>query len=387
MKFDFNQQINRFNTESYKWDQSKNLFGTEDILPMWVADMDFMSSPAVVNALINRAKQGVYGYSIIPDSYYIAIIDWLKRRHDWAVKKEWITHSPGVVTALSILVSCLTQPGDKIIIQSPVYHPFYDVVIQQNRKLVTNNLVLDEGRYTMDLNDLENKIDSSVKLMLLCNPHNPVGRVWNEEELERLGEICAKHNIIVISDEIHCDLIYKGYRHTPFASISKEMENNIVTCISTSKTFNLAGLKTCNLIIQNPHIKELYEKKLKTLSLNSESFFGITAVESAYRYGEEWLNQLLVYLEDNLNFLLRYFKQHINQVKVIKPEGTYLVWLDFRELRLNKKNIEKWMYQKAKVALNEGSMFGENGEGFLRMNIACPRVTLEEGLDRICKVL
>ncbi len=302
-------------------------------------------------------------------------------------KKEWITHSPGVVTALSILVSCLTNPGDKVIIQSPVYHPFYDVVIQQNRKLVTNNLILEDGRYTMDLKDLEDKIDSSVKLMLLCNPHNPVGRVWNKEELERLGAICAKHNIIVISDEIHCDLIYKGNKHTPFASISEEFKRNTITCISTSKTFNLAGLKTCNLIIRNPHIKELYEQKLKLLSLHSESFFGITAVEAAYHHGEEWLNQLLIYLEGNLNFLLDYFKQNINGVNVIKPEGTYLVWLDFRELRMNKENIENWMYQKAKLALNEGSMFGENGEGFLRMNIACPRVTLEAGLSRIRKAL
>ncbi|MED3069413.1 pyridoxal phosphate-dependent aminotransferase [Bacillus thuringiensis] len=387
MKFDYNQQIDRFNTASYKWDQSKILFETEDILPMWVADMDFMSPTAVVDALINRATHGVYGYTIIPDSYYISIIDWLKRRHGSIVQKEWITHSPGVVTALSILVSCLTKPGDKVMIQSPVYHPFYDVVTQQNRKLVTNNLILEDGRYTMDLKDLEDKIDSSVKLMLLCNPHNPVGRVWDEQELERLGTLCAKHNIIVISDEIHCDLIYKGNKHVPFSAISEKLKSTSITCISTSKTFNLAGLKTCNLIIQNLHIKELYEKRLKMLSLHSESLFGITAVEAAYTHGEEWLNQLLIYLEGNLNFLLDYFKQHINEVKVIKPEGTYLVWLDFRGLRMNKENIEKWMYQKAKLALNEGSMFGENGKGFLRMNIACPRVTLEEGLSRIHKAL
>ncbi|MES1051989.1 pyridoxal phosphate-dependent aminotransferase [Bacillus thuringiensis] len=387
MKFDYNQHIDRFDTASYKWDQSKSLFETEDVLPMWVADMDFTSPPAVVNALINRATHGVYGYTIIPDSYYSSIIDWLKRRHGSMVQKEWITHSPGVVTALSILVSCLTKPGDKVMIQSPVYHPFYDVVLQQNRELVTNNLILEDGRYTMDLKDLENKIDSSVKVMLLCNPHNPVGRVWDEQELERLGALCAKHNIIVISDEIHCDLIYKGNKHVPFSSISEKMKSTSITCISTSKTFNLAGLKTCNLIIQNPHIKELYEKKLKMLSLHSESFFGITAVEVAYTHGEEWLNQLLIYLEGNLNFLLDYFKQHINEVKVIKPEGTYLVWLDFRGLRMNKENIEKWMYQKAKLALNEGSMFGENGKGFLRMNIACPRATLEEGLSRIRKAL
>ncbi|AFQ30485.1 pyridoxal phosphate-dependent aminotransferase [Bacillus thuringiensis] len=387
MKLDFDQQIDRLYTASYKWDQSKILFETEDILPMWVADMDFMSPPAVVNALINRATHGVYGYTIIPDSYYSSIIDWLKRRHGSMVQKEWITHSPGVVTALSILVSCLTKPGDKVMIQSPVYHPFYDVVLQQNRELVTNNLILEDGRYTMDLKDLENKIDSSVKVMLLCNPHNPVGRVWDEQELERLGALCAKHNIIVISDEIHCDLIYKGNKHVPFSSISEKMKSTSITCISTSKTFNLAGLKTCNLIIQNPHIKEVYEKKLKMLSLHSESFFGITAVEAAYTHGEEWLNQLLIYLEGNLNFLLDYFKQHINEVKVIKPEGTYLVWLDFRGLRMNKENIEKWMYQKAKLALNEGSMFGENGKGFLRMNIACPRATLEEGLSRIRKEL
>ncbi|MEC2525546.1 PatB family C-S lyase, partial [Bacillus thuringiensis] len=282
MKLDFDQQIDRLYTASYKWDQSKILFETEDILPMWVADMDFMSPPAVVNALINRATHGVYGYTIIPDSYYSSIIDWLKRRHGSMVQKEWITHSPGVVTALSILVSCLTKPGDKVMIQSPVYHPFYDVVLQQNRELVTNNLILEDGRYTMDLKDLENKIDSSVKVMLLCNPHNPVGRVWDEQELERLGALCAKHNIIVISDEIHCDLIYKGNKHVPFSSISEKMKSTSITCISTSKTFNLAGLKTCNLIIQNPHIKEVYEKKLKMLSLHSESFFGITAVEAAY---------------------------------------------------------------------------------------------------------
>ncbi|MDZ3952346.1 MalY/PatB family protein [Bacillus thuringiensis] len=389
MNFDFNfdQQINRFDTSSYKWDQSKNLFGAEDILPMWVADMDFLSAPSIVDALMSRAAQGVYGYSIRPDSYYTSIIDWLKRRHNWTVKKEWIAHSPGVVTALSILISCLTKPGDKVIIQSPVYHPFYDVITQQNRKLVINNLVLENGRYTMDLRDLEEKIDSSVKLMLLCNPHNPVGRVWEEEELENLGAICAKHNIIVISDEIHNDLIYKGYRYHPFTSISKVMENNTITCISTSKTFNLAGLKTCNLIIQNPHIKEVYEKKLQAMSLDSESFFGITAVEAAYCYGEEWLEQLLLYLEENLKFLLSYVKQNMNNIKVIKPEGTYLVWLDFRELQMDKENIEKWMYQKAKIALNEGSMFGKNGEGFLRMNIACPRIILEEGLARIRNAL
>lgn len=383
MSYDFDQPISRLGTASVKWDQLERLFGEQEIIPMWVADMDFKSPPAVVEALTERAKQGVYGYTIRTQGYYDAIIGWQKRRHNWQVEQEWLSSCPGVVPALSLIVSAFTQPGDKVLLQSPVYHPFYDVIAENGREIVCNELVLQGGRYQIDFASLEQQLQDGVKLMLLCSPHNPVGRVWQRDELIRLGELCLKYNVLVICDEIHCDLVYPGQQHIPFASLSEEFAQNSITCIAPSKTFNLAGLQTSVIILPNREHRNLYNRALKSHALFLENFFAVTAVEAAYNHGEEWLDQLMRYLQGNLDFLTDYLTDQISEIKVIKPEGTYLVWLDCRQLGMDAKQIKQWMYHEAKVALIEGSTFGKNGEGFLRMNIACPRSVLAEALDRI----
>ncbi|WML42929.1 MalY/PatB family protein [Neobacillus sp. PS3-40] len=387
MKYDFDKEINRINTASEKWDEVENLFGDKDILPMWVADMDFRVPEPVIDAIKDRAEHGIFGYTARTESYYEAVIDWMKRRHNWIVEKEWICHSPGVVPALSLIVQTFTKPGDKIIIQPPVYYPFTKVIEKHGRKIVANPLEFKEGRYMMDYEDLEKKIDPDTKMIILSSPHNPVGRVWNKEELIRLGEICLKHNILIVSDEIHFDLIYKGHSHTPFASISEEFAQNSIICTAPSKTFNLAGMQTSNIIIPNEKIRTTYINILEIFSISMISSFGLVATESAYRYGEDWLEELLHYLQQNLDFLTNYIETNMKELKVIQPEGTYLVWIDCRGLGMDAKVLEKWMQTKAKVALDEGYIFGQEGEGFTRINIACPRSILEEGLKRIEKAI
>lgn len=387
MNYNFDQIINRNNTISYKWDQNEKLFGGQDVLPMWVADMDFTAPPEVVEVLKNRAEHGIYGYSFKPDSYYDAMIQWIFRRHRWQVQKDWISSSPGVVTALSILVSTLTEPGDKVLIQSPVYPPFYHVVGRNQRELVVHELKLNEGQYIMDFEVLEKQFQSGIKMMLLCSPHNPVGRVWTKEELERLGELCVKHQVIVVADEIHADLVYPGHTHYPLATISESLLQQTVTCMAPSKTFNLAGLQSSIVIIPNSTLRGQYNDKLMTLNLEGENYFAVGAVEAAYRYGEPWLNALIQYLEQNLDLVLDTFRDRIPEIKVIKPEGTYLVWLDCRSLGLNARELAVFMSKEAKVGLNQGTTFGTDGEGFVRMNIACPRSILVEGLNRIEKAV
>ncbi len=382
MKYDFDKVTDRRNTACYKWDQSEKLFGDKDVLPMWVADMDFQAPPEVVEAIVRRAEHGIYGYTVRPQSYYDAIIGWQRRRHGWELEQDWISSSPGVVSALSLMVEIMTEPGDKVILQAPVYYPFYDVIKMNGRTVANNPLRLEDRRYTMDFDQLEQMLDSRTKLLLLCNPHNPGGRVWTREELERLGEICLKHGIFVVSDEIHEDLVFKGRRHIPFASISEAFAQNSATCTAPSKTFNLAGLQTSNVIIPNPQIRRAYNHRLKALSIHMEGYFGETAVESCYTHGDEWLDQLMAYLQDNLDYLLDYFQRHLPQVKVMPPEGTYLVWVDCRGLSTDVQALKELMYNKAGVAFNEGSSFGKEGEGFLRINIACPRSLLKEGLRR-----
>jgi cysteine-S-conjugate beta-lyase len=387
MKYEFHKEINRLNTASEKWDEVENLFGDKDILPMWVADMDFKVPEPVIEAIKERAEHGIFGYTARTESYFDAVINWMKRRHNWKVEKEWICHSPGVVPALSIIVQAFTNPGDKIIIQPPVYYPFTHVIERHGRKIVSNPLKFEDGQYRMDYDDLEDRIDSDTKLMIISSPHNPVGRVWAKEELIRLGEICLKHNILIVSDEIHFDLIYKGHEHTPFAAISEEFAQNSIICTAPSKTFNLAGLQTSNIIIPNEGIRAKYSEALETLSIGMISTFGLVATESAYLYGEEWLDELLQYLQQNLDFLKDYIKVNIKELKVIQPEGTYLVWIDCRGLGMDAKTLEKLMQKEAKVALDEGYIFGKEGEGFTRINIACPRSILEEGLKRIDKAV
>ncbi|MFC7394703.1 MalY/PatB family protein [Scopulibacillus cellulosilyticus] len=383
MRYDFNKEIDRFNTSSVKWDDTENLFGDKDILPMWVADMDFLTPQPVIDAVQKRAEHGIYGYTIRPESYYDAVIEWMKERHNWQIKKDWICHSPGVVTGLSLIVHAFTQPGDKIVIQPPVYYPFTNVIKNNGREVVHNPLKFEDGRYTMDFDDLKKKLDSDAKLLIISSPHNPVGRVWTKEELTELGNICLEHNVMVVSDEIHFDLIYKGYTHTPFASISEAFAQNSITCTAPSKTFNLAGLQTSNIIIPNENHRKAFQQTVAALSVGGANPFGIVACEAAYRFGGEWLDQCISYLNQNLDFLTEYIDQHINKIKVIQPEGTYLVWLDCRELGLNAKKLEELMQKQGKVAFDEGYIFGPGGEGFTRINIACPRSILKEGLKRV----
>ncbi|WMJ79161.1 MalY/PatB family protein [Clostridium sp. MB40-C1] len=383
MKYDFDKTIDRIGSNTAKWDEIEEKFGTKDVLPMWVADMDFRVAQPIIDALKERAEHGIFGYTKMSDSYKEAVCNWMKKRHNWEVKKDWLIHSPGVVPALSIIVREFTEPGDKIIIQSPVYYPFFDVVKDNGRELVCNSLKEVDGRYIMDYDDLENKIDDKVKLMILCSPHNPVGRVWRKEELVKLGEICIKNNIKIISDEIHSDLVYKGHKHVPLASISEEFAQNTITCFAPSKTFNIAGLQSALLSVPNKEDHEKISKAIATLDIRRDNCFGAVATEVAYTSGEEWLEQVLEYLEGNLDFLVEYIEERIPKVKVNKIEGTYLVWLDCRELGMNKEQLSEFMIKEAKVALDDGYWFGGEGEGFIRINIACPRSTLQEGLRRI----
>jgi len=386
MKYNFDEVIDRTNYHSVKWDELKTKFGDipEDVLPMWIADMEFRSPKPVIEAIKKAAEHGIYGYTSRPDSYYQAIIDWMERRHNWKVKKDWLAYSPGVVPALSLIIRAFCQPGDKVVVQPPVYYPFFRVIENNGCHVVNNPLKLSNKKYFIDWEDLERKVDDPrVKLLILCSPHNPVGRVWQKEELIILGEICLKHHIIVVSDEIHADILFKGYRHIPFASISPAFAHNSITCTAPSKTFNLAGLQTSTIIIPNKKYYKIYNNILDSLALDENNVFGLVALEAAYRYGEEWLEQLLSYLNENLKFLMRYFKERIPKIKVIKPEGTYLVWLDCRQLGLSTKDLNNFMIEKAGVALDDGYWFGTEGEGFMRINIASPRSFLEEGLKRI----
>jgi cystathionine beta-lyase len=391
MKYDFNQICDRKNTSCIKWDFVKNIFGHDDAIPMWVADMDFPVAPPIVEALKKRAEHGFYGYTTASADVIQSVVDRMRNKYAWKIKPEWIVFTPGVVPALNIAVRTMTHPGDEIILQEPVYYPFFPAVTSSGCRIVNNQLQLINGRYEMDYEDLEHQFEARtgifpvpnrIKAIMLCNPHNPVGRLWSREELTRLGEIAVKHGIVVISDEIHCELLYKGHQHTPFASISEIFEHNSITCMSPSKTFNLAGLEISSIIIPDEKLRHLFTDTMTGI-VPHPNLFGYTAMEAAYRLGDEWLDQLLDYLQGNLDFLLKYFADRIPKIKVIKPQGTYLVWLDCRELGKNDMTLRSFMRDKVKVGLDDGFLFGSGGSGFQRIKIACPRPVLEEALRRI----
>lgn len=348
---------------------------------MWVADMDFQSPPAVIEALKSRVEHGIFGYSYPSDSYYEAIISWIRRRHNWEIQRDWIMFSPGVVPGIHMLIRSLTRPGDKVIVQTPVYYPFFGAIENNGCHILSNSLKCKDGRYTMDFEDLERKAkDPRARVLVLCSPHNPVGRVWTKEELTRLGRICAENDVTVISDEIHCDLVYRGHSHTCFASLDKAFLENSITCHAPSKTFNLAGLETSVIVIPNPDLR----RELANIVLPPRpNVFGAVALEAAYSHGDEWLDELRRYLEANLEFLNKRVEARIPRIKVVEPEGTYLVWLDCRELGMDTESLEKFMLNEAKLWLDEGYIFGREGAGFERINIACPRPILEEALDRL----
>ena len=383
MKFNFDKIIDRTNNFSAKWSEMNKNFGTNNLLPMWVADMDFLTAPCVMEALKDRLEQGIFGYTTRPSSYNESIVNWLDNRFSWKINQEWLMFSPAVITSISLLIQNLTQKNDKIMIQEPVYSPFHSIVESNERSLVISPLVkLDDGSYVMDYEDIEAKI-KDVKVFILCNPHNPVGRVWTREELTRLGEICLKHNVLVISDEIHSDIILKNHRHTPFASISKEFRENTITCMAPTKTFNLAGLQSSFLVISNPYYYEVMDKAFSILDIKRNNAFSLVATEAAYNYGEDWLYELIKYIEDNVDFAIDYIKNHMPQLKVKKPEGTYLLWVDFSNLNVDKKDLKNALINKGRIALSDGSSFGIGGDGYYRINLACPRSMVLEGLKRI----
>lgn len=383
MKFNFDKIIDRTNNFSAKWSEMNKNFGTNNLLPMWVADMDFLTAPCVMEALKDRLEQGIFGYTTRPSSYNESIVNWLDNRFSWKINQEWLMFSPAVITSISLLIQNLTQKNDKIMIQEPVYSPFHNIVESNERSLVISPLVkLDDGSYVMDYEDIESKI-KDVKIFILCNPHNPVGRVWTREELTRLGEICLKHNVLVISDEIHSDIILKNHKHTPFASISKEFSENTITCMAPTKTFNLAGLQSSFLVISNPYYYEVMDKAFSILDIKRNNAFSLVATEAAYNYGEDWLYELIKYIEDNVDFAIDYIKNHIPQLKVKKPEGTYLLWVDFSNLNVDKEDLKNALINKGRIALSDGSSFGIGGDGYYRINLACPRSMVLEGLKRI----
>ena len=387
MKYNFDQVVNRKGSNSVKWDNLKEVYGTEDILPMWIADMDFKAPEEVIEALQVKLDHGVFGYNVKSDSLYNSIINWVKNRYNWNIKKEWISFTPGVVTALNIAVKEFAKEGEKIVIQPPVYPPFFRVLENNNVEANLNPLIHRGDKFVMDYDSLEKSIDDKTKAIILCNPHNPVGRVWTKEELSKLGEICLKKNIIIISDEIHGDLTYKDYKTTPMASVSNEIAQNTITFMAPSKTFNIAGLATSIAIIPNEKIREVFERGVEKLEIGKVTTFGSTALEAAYTNGGPWLEAVMEYIEDNADYAIEYINKNIPEIKVKKPEGTYLLWLDFKALNKTYEEIHNALVNVGKVALNDGSTYGDEGNGFFRINIACARSILEEGLERVNKAV
>jgi cysteine-S-conjugate beta-lyase len=383
MKYNFDEVLHREGTGCIKYDARKAYFGTENIIPMWVADMDFRSPAFISEAIIRRAEHELFGYFLKSESYFQSIIDWMGMRHNWKIQKDWMLYAPGVVPAVNLAILTYTQPGDKVIIQPPVYFPFFTAIKNHDRELSINPLKEKDGYYTMDFEQLESIIDKKTKMLILCSPHNPVGRVWTRDELITLAGICLKNNILILSDEIHADLTFNGFKHMPTASLSEAIAEQTICFIAPSKTFNLAGLSTSNLIIPNKQLRDQYSKLLDNLHIASGNIFGILATEVAYQDGLEWLNQLMQYLELNLNFLTSFIAEKLPQIKVIRPEATYLVWLDFRQLGLSQKELKEFIIEKAKLGLNDGSTFGSGGEGFMRINIACRRSLLIEALENL----
>ena len=386
MEYNFDEIIPRRNTKSYKWDSAAD----EGVLPMWVADMDFRTAPPIVNALLMRVQHGIFGYTKVPDSYFEAVKDWFFRRHGFNINTDWILYTTGVVPALSAIILAITKPRDKIIVQTPVYNCFFSSIRNNRCEIVNNNLIYSNGNYSIDFDDLEQKAsDPDAKLLQLCNPHNPTGRVWTYDELKKLGDLCLKYNVLVVSDEIHCDLVYSGHKHIPFASISEQFANGSVTCIAPSKTFNLAGLQVANILAADPVVRQKIDKALNINEVCEISPFAVEATIAAYSHprSEEWFNQLITYLWDNYQLVLRFFEDHLPQFRITPLQATYLVWIDCSSLKISSRDFSTLLLKRGKIWLNEGTIYGDAGEGFIRLNIACSRILLREGLDRFKQIV
>ena len=382
----FDEKVDRSETYSVKYDSRKEKFGSDDVLPLWVADMDLPSPECVTNALVKRAQHPVYGYTIYPERFFEAIAGWMQKAHGWGIEKESIVAIPGVVPALNLLVASLSEPQEGVLIQPPVYHPFFRLGKNHGRKLLQNPLKFENGRYEIDFDDFEKKAKEA-KLFVLCSPHNPVGRVWEKRELEKMARICLENGVTIISDEVHADIVYKPFKHTPIAKLSKEISDITVTLNAPSKTFNIAGLNTAYAIIENDSLRRRFESELKRYDLTMGNLFGIEALMAAYEEGEGWLKELLGYLKQNIEFVTRSLEREVASIKAIAPQATYLMWLDCRELGLDDKELEEFFVKKAKLGLNSGVSFGEGGSGFMRLNIGCTKETLSEAIKRLKRAL
>lgn len=396
MKYNFDEEIDHGGANSIKWefterederghwDHTDRSFGKDRVLPMWVADMDFRSPEPVIQALVQRAQIGLYAYSLPTAEFFDSLVHWMKRRHGWEMQPDWICVTPGVVLALNMLVRTVVGPREKVLIQPPVYYPFSHAIEKAGAQVATNPLIYEGGRYRMDFADLERKVqDPSVKMLILCSPHNPVGRVWTRNELERLGRTCLENDVLIVSDEIHGDLVLRGQRFTPFAALGEDFAQGSVVCTAPSKTFNLAGLQTSCIIVPNEGLRSQFAQTLDRHAVHLINSFGLVAMQAAYEHGEEWLAQVLEYTESNLGYLEQYLDKHIPQIRLVRPEGTYLAWLDCRGLGLDDTALKRLMLNNARVYLDDGVIFGKEGSGFQRMNVACPRAVLTEALERI----
>lgn len=384
MPVDFDTVPNRRGTNCFKYDFAREMGMPEDVLPLWVADMDFPTAPAVLERLHALAEHGIFGYTGVKDAYFSAVHNWYAQRFGWETQRSWLVTTPGVVFAIAIAIRAFTQKGDAILIQQPVYYPFANKVTENDRQLVVNPLVLKNGRYEMDFADMERKIvDNRVKMLLLCSPHNPVGRVWTKEELLRVGEICQKHGVLVVSDEIHADFTYAGHTHHVFASVKSEFADFTITCTAPSKTFNLAGLQNSNIFIPNRQLRHAYKKELSACGCGGTNCMGMAACQAAYEAGADWLEQLKQYLAGNLAYIRQFLREKLPEIALIEPEGTYLVWLDLRKLGLTEQQQRQLIVQDAKLWLDTGTLFGQGGDGFERINIACPRATIKQAMQRL----
>jgi len=380
MQYNFDEIVPRRNSHSYKWDSA----ASDEVLPFWVADMDFRTAPPVIEALERRARHGIFGYTKVPQSYYDAVTSWFERRHHFAFQQEWMLYTTGVVPALSAIIKALTVPGDKVIVQTPVYNCFFSSIRNNDCEVAVNQLIYKDKTYCIDYDDLAAKAaDPQAKLLLLCSPHNPAGRVWSREELTRIGAICMQNGVIVVSDEIHCDLVYQGYRHIPYASLGDDFLRQSVTCTAPSKTFNIAALHAANIHVADEAIRHKINKALNINEVCEINSFGVDALIAAYNEGEEWLEELLTYLYDNYVFMKDFFEKHLPHFPVTKLEATYLAWIDCGVLPQPSHIITEMLREKENVWLNPGTMYGAGGEHFIRMNLACPRALLSEGLQRI----
>ena len=380
---DFNEAPNREDTNAEKYALREKLFGSNEVLPMWVADMDIQTPLFVMDAISDRLKHPVLGYEEIPETMFQTQIDWIEKHHGYSMKSEWMFYSPSVVASINLCIKAFTDVGDKVIVQSPVYFPFYSSVSNNDRVLLKNELKEKDGYYTMDFDALEASIDERTKLLLLCSPHNPVGRVWKKEELQRLGEICVKHDILIVSDEIHSDLIFSGLKHLPTAGISEELQERTITCYGPGKTFNMAGLAISTVCIANDALREQFTKVYKSVHFAEGTVLGHVGFEAAYTKGEGWLSGLIEHLQGNIDYLDICLKEYMPCITMRKPEGTYLAWLDCRGLGLSNEGLKSFFFEEAKLGLSAGVSFGKEGDGFMRINLATPRATVEEAVSRL----